>query len=66
MSDRLDLERRELRNMAIAVGITVLALLFALDGPLPVRLVVAAVLGCLSAAVFLFVNAVLDRLLPTR
>jgi hypothetical protein len=64
MYERLGLEQRDLRNMAIVVGVMTLVMLVVLDGPLIARLVAAIVFGVVSATAFLLVTILLNTVKP--
>lgn len=64
MLERLGLERRDARNMAVVVGVMTLVMLFVLDAPLLPRLIAAVVFGTFSAVAFLIVTALLNTVKP--
>jgi LytS/YehU family sensor histidine kinase len=60
----LGIERSNLRKMGIVVLIVGVIMFFLMEGPLVARLVGVVVLGGISAASFMIVTALLDRIKP--
>lgn len=64
MLDRLGLERRDGRNLAIVVAIVMLVIFVLVGGPLFVRSVVALIGGAVSGLTFLLVTILIKRYGP--
>lgn len=60
----LGIERSNLRNMGIVVLVVGVIMFFLIEGPLVARLVGVVVLGGISAASFLIVTVLLNRIKP--